>query len=416
MFNILHTTKRTGTGLSKIITHRGTAVALASLFCASQFTAFSAQASTSSGVDTIYSGSYASSAWQSDQFDGTKYRDLNNNRVIINVNHNNGGFDASFAGTFSIDKVDSVSADFAVDASFAVSGSGSGSWWYGPKVSVNWISGNPNGLAGWYENYIVDKASKNPQQMHDWLMNDWDSNNPQNEYLGTTSHDGATYKHYKFYFSDWVQFWAVRQSYRNSGTTSIKPILNKWRNHGLPNKRVDGIKFNVETHGQNDRDFTITRKCLPTSFTDNSCKNTDTGGDEIAGNKRLKGGWKGRYMHAGGNWNWAGVEVLNLNSSWGSQKWKLEKVSNNVYRIKNTWNGRYLTAASTNQWDVIKTADLNSDWSSQKWKFEKSGDKYRIKNQWSNLYLHENDGNGASLVQAPLNTGWSSQKWKLNAY
>ncbi|MFC4699133.1 RICIN domain-containing protein [Glaciecola siphonariae] len=374
----------------------------------------SAHAATSSGVDTIYSGNYASSAWQSAEFNGSKYRDLNNNRVTISVDHSKGGFDASFAGTFSIGKVDDVSSKFAVNASFSVSGSGSGSWWYGPKVSVNWISGNPDGLAGWYENYIIDKASRTPKQMHDWLLNDWDSGNPQNKYIGETTHDGATYKHYVFYFSDWVQYWAVRQTYRNSGTTTLKPILNKWRQNGLPNKRVDGVKFNVETHGENYRDFTITRKCIPASFTDGSCENKNT--DSIAGNKRIKGGWKGRYLHAGNNWNWAGVEVLNLNTNWSSQKWVLEKVSNNVYRIKNRHTNRYLTAGSTNQWDVVKVANLNVNWGSQKWRFEKVGDKYRIKNQWSKLYLHENADNGSQLVQAPLNTGWSSQKWKLTGY
>nr|WP_136252439.1 RICIN domain-containing protein [Ningiella ruwaisensis] len=371
-------------------------------------------AASSSGLERIYAGNYASTAWQSDKFDGSKFRDLNTDRVTISVDHENGGFDASFAGTFSIDKVDNVSNDFAVNASFSQTGSGSGQWWYGPKISVNWISGNPNGNAGWYENYIVDTAKRNPQQMHDWLLNDWDPNNPQNEYLGETNHDGASYKHYKFYFNSWVQFWAVRQTYRNSGTTSIKPILNKWRNHGLPNKKVDGIKFNVETHGQNYRDFTITRKCLPSSFTDDACKNSNT--DAIVGNKRIKGGWKGRYIHAGGNFNWADTQVLNLNTDWSSQKWKLEKVSEGIYRIKNQWTGRYLSAGSTDQWDIVKLADLNTSWSSQKWKFEKVGNQYRIKNQWSNLYLHENGNNGDNLVQAPLNTAWSSQKWSLQAY
>ncbi len=371
-------------------------------------------AATSSGTDTIYSGNYSSSAWQSNEFDGTKYRDLNNNRVIINVDHNNGGFDASFGGNFSIDKVDQVSSKFAVNASFEVSGSGNGDWWYGPKVSVNWISGNPNGLAGWYENYIIDTASRSPSEMHTWLLNDWDSNNPQNRYIGETNHDGATYKHYVFYFNTWVQYWAVRQTYRNSGTTSLKPILNKWRDNGLPNKRVDGVKFNIETHGANYRDFKITRTCLPTSFTDDACENKNT--DAIAGNKRIQGGWKGRYIHAGGNFNWANAEVLNLNTDWGSQKWIFEKVNNNVYRIKNRWTNRYLTAASTNQWDTIKVANLNVNWGSQKWLLQKTGNQYRIRNQWSNLYLHEDADNGSALVQAPLNSDWNSQKWTLSAY
>ena len=156
MFKVF--SKKTNTSsASRLVTSSRTA-ALSALTLAA-FTIGASQAhaqATSSGLDTIYSGNYSSSAWQSDQFDGTKYRDLNNNRVIINVSHNSGGFDASFGGNFSIDQVDSVSSDFAVDGSISVSGSGSGDWWYGPKISVNWIPGNPNGLAGWYENYIID--------------------------------------------------------------------------------------------------------------------------------------------------------------------------------------------------------------------------------------------------------------------
>ena len=233
----------------------------------------SAQPATSNGVDKIKSGEYESPAWKSDQFVGEAKRTLENDKLVIKVNHSEGGFDAGLTQEYPYTLVDDVSAEFAVNASFTASGETSkGHWWYGPKASVNWPHKGKWELDEWYENYVVDTASKNPDEMHTWLMHDWDPNNPQNEYLGTTEHNGSVYKHYKFYFNTWVQFWAVRQDFRSEGSTNMAPILQKWREHGLPNKRIDDVKLNVETHGAHNIEFVMVAKCTPESFTSDKCQ------------------------------------------------------------------------------------------------------------------------------------------------
>lgn len=407
--------------------------------CSTALVAMEATAETSAGTDALYVDDYVSSAWTSGEFVGTMFRDLEADRLQVSVDHRVGGFDAGFGPTYALDAVDGVSEDYVFDARFTITGEGEGEWYVGPKISVNWPSGSGDGAAGWYENYIVDRASRTPEEMDAWLLDDYDDGNPENRYIGTTTHDGSTYKHYVFFHRSWTQYWAVRQSYRDGGPTTVKPILNKWRADGMDDLRLDGIKYNVETAGDNRRELTFTRTCFPASFADGSCRSGDspaqpapsaeadpasapTGGggsdgtavDELAGNRRVEGGRNGRYLHAGGTDDWAIAQVLDLDEDWPSQKWVFERVAGNVYRIRNVWTGRYLSAPSTNEADVIRTATLDeAGWTSQMWAVEKAGDGYRIGNEWSKLYLSEAAENGGELTQEPLVDDRPSQRWNL---
>ena len=227
------------------------------------------QAVTTTGSETVYVQRFGTTAWESKDFEGSHKRVLSADDVLISMQNTTGGFDASFSGNFTADTVDEVSPEFKVAAAF--NQEGKGEWWYGPKISVNWTNGDPDGMAGWYENYIIETATDSPNEMHARLLNDWEPYNPENRYLGETQHDGSVYKHYLVYYSQWVQYWAVRQDYRNEGTTSIYPILQKWRQNGLSNLKVDGVKFNVETHGPNTQVFYIKKLCLPDSFSSAEC-------------------------------------------------------------------------------------------------------------------------------------------------
>ncbi|MFC4701157.1 sialate O-acetylesterase [Glaciecola siphonariae] len=135
--------------------------------------------------------------------------------------------------------------------------------------------------------------------------------------------------------------------------------------------------------------------------------------DAISGIKRIKDGWKGRYIHASSKSGWSVVQSAPLNANWSSQKWRFEQVSGTKYRIKNVWTQQYLTAASVNNWDDIYTAPLNTSWNSQKWNVTKVNGQYRLQNLWSKRYLHTNANDWSPIVQAPLETSWSSQKYSL---
>ena len=127
-------------------------------------------------------------------------------------------------------------------------------WWYGPKVSVGWnTEGDSDGSAGWYENYIIDVAARPPEYYDALLQGDFF----QGELVAITEQDGSVYKHYRVPFREWTQYWAIRQEYRFSGWTQVARILQVWRQHGLPNKRLDGIKYNIETHEPQSLEFVM---------------------------------------------------------------------------------------------------------------------------------------------------------------
>jgi endo-1,4-beta-D-glucanase Y len=130
---------------------------------------------------------------------------------------------------------------------------------------------------------------------------------------------------------------------------------------------------------------------------------------------RLKCNWGNKYLNVEGNAAGAVVGVANLNTGWGSQKWKLENVSGSVYRLRNEWSGKYMNGSNT-VGQKVYCQDLNTSWDSEKWTFENvSGSVYRLKCNYGNKYLNGNNTDGADVGMQDLNTGWDSEKWTLEA-
>lgn len=216
---------------------------------------------STSHSERIFSGDYSSPAWVSGEFEGQFTRTLTGNQLTFSLDEKNGGMDTAVARTdLSGIKVDAVHPDLAVCSNLTVDGDGF--WWAGPKVSVNWraMTDEGKGEGIWYENYIIDKASLTPDEMENWV---YDIH--KGDFIGTTEHDGSVYKHYLIHFKSWKQYWAIRQDYRDSGVTSIKPILNKWRELGLENRDFDGVKLNIEFHGPAKADVAI-KGYIPRSY------------------------------------------------------------------------------------------------------------------------------------------------------
>lgn len=195
---------------------------------------------------------YKSDAWVSDQFSGTYSREISDSILRFTVDQfaEQGGLDV---GLTNPDIKPSVVADVGDDtkicSSYGIDLSGKGRWWAGPKISVNWQgdeSAKQNG-DDWYENYVVEIASTSPAELNDILTDDYFSP----EILPDTFWAGATYRNYKIRFHDWWQFWSVRQDYRETGTVAVKPILEFWAEHGMPDgRKFDGVKANIETYGE----------------------------------------------------------------------------------------------------------------------------------------------------------------------
>lgn len=225
--------------------------------------AFKSIADESWGTETMYYGNYNSPVWTDNNYNGSIYRNFFGGYLYTHISHTQGAIDTAIQASYSAHSVDAVKSDYWVGAKYHTGGSGNGDWYMGPKLSVNWDNnGHSDGAAGWYENYVVERSNKNPQQFEDWLESQggW--------YLGENWFSGIHYKFYLRPFSSWNQFWAVRQY--DPGTeqiwTPVKKILESWRYFGLPNKRLDSIRLNVETYGNNNRWFEIKQISVPSSF------------------------------------------------------------------------------------------------------------------------------------------------------
>jgi len=196
-------------------------------------------------------GDYTSSAWVSDRFEGSWARQFQSDVLHFAVNQTaaEGGVDVGLSEAGFVPRAVSDSKrDIQVCSSYDVDLSGSGRWWAGPKVSVNWQGDEAAKQNGddWYENYIVEIASSTPQELHDIFTGDYF----KAEELPSTEWAGSTYRNYKIRFHSWWQFWSVRQDYRATGALELEPVLDLWIAHGLPTGRtLDGVKANIETYG-----------------------------------------------------------------------------------------------------------------------------------------------------------------------
>jgi hypothetical protein len=212
------------------------------------------------GDETLALGPYISPVW-TDGFAGSFLRDFRPSGLTVTVQGTAGGFDTAFATNYADTcRVDDMHPDYFVIANFHVSGTGDGYWFVGPKIGVGW-SPEP-GAPGWFENYIIVNSSFSPAAFHRRNLD------MGGTFLGETRQDGDVFRHYLVPFGGWHQFLAVRQTYDEGGVIKIKPILEFWRAHGLPNAMIDSLRLNVETGGRTDRTFAITDIALPLGFPD----------------------------------------------------------------------------------------------------------------------------------------------------
>ena len=195
--------------------------------------------------DLMRIGKHESSAWFDNKFDGDVTREITGDvtNFSLTVDIEEGGFDTGIATAnprVRVDEIDFGQMSSNIDANL----DGSGAWWIGPKVDVR--KNKSGGTDGWYENYVVENASRTPEEYHERLLDDGGT------FLGETNYDGAIYNHYltPHPFNNWNQFWSVRQDYRSSGSVNLDDIVDVWRDNGLPNDYVTMLRANIETDGE----------------------------------------------------------------------------------------------------------------------------------------------------------------------
>ncbi len=205
----------------------------------------------------ISTGAHRSPVWTNSQFEGNFCReitgDVRNFKVTIDAKK--GGFDTAIQKRNPAIRVDDVGSQTRISSKIDVRLKGSGRWWVGPKFPIK--ENIRQGLSGNYENYVIENASRSPQEYHKDLTR-------RGTYLGQTNHDGSQYKHYYKDHKSWGQFFAIRQNYRSSGSVSIKPIINMWRKNGLPNEYMNFVRVNLETGGQVEGRVEMSKINIPT--------------------------------------------------------------------------------------------------------------------------------------------------------
>ena len=203
-------------------------------------------------------GSYRTTVWRSDSFEGNFCQETSPDaKSLITKIQSTGGFDTG-PGVYAGVWVDDIHPDVTMNATLQHNlptemVGNTGLWKAGPKISTHpcispaecpdiWES-------GWRENYIVETSSKTPEDWHRSFSYADSPAKPQ--YLGETYQDGGVYKHYYRLHpthQKWGQYWAIRQTFRSSGEVHIKPIFEKWRQHGLQNHYLGWPKYNIELH------------------------------------------------------------------------------------------------------------------------------------------------------------------------
>ena len=201
---------------------------------------------TSCHLDYINVGAHTSTLWVSDTFDGNVCREITGDvtNYLVTLDIEEGGFDTGIAranNTSGI-RIDDVESFGKISSTVDVDLDGSGAWWVGPKIDF-WKYRDKSILDGWYENYVIENASRSPQEYHESFTN-------KGAYLGQTNHDGSTYNHYLVPHKNWHQFWAIRQDYRSSGSVSMDTVIDMWKNNGLPDNYIGLLKTNLETSGE----------------------------------------------------------------------------------------------------------------------------------------------------------------------
>ena len=195
---------------------------------------------------------FNSGSWISEKFKGEHCRELSDEGTTLTtqLQAEEGGFDTGITHSTKDNRIDDLHPETAISAQTEIDfvSVADDTWWMvGPKLGAMICQdcSLEDNLSTWYENYVIENASKSPDERHEQCLNSPD----KCQYIGETAQDGSTYKHYLWKHKTWKQFYAVRQDYRTGGEVNVALIMKYWRENGHPNHYLNGIKYNFESGG-----------------------------------------------------------------------------------------------------------------------------------------------------------------------
>src|SRR5690606_11901963 len=102
----------------------------------------------------------------------------------------------------------------------------------------------------------------------------------------------------------------------------------------------------------------------------------------------------------------AGLAASPAEAGWWSSQWTFEPVDATYFRIKNRWTEEYLHIEG----GPLQVGPISTGWWRAQWRFVPVGDAFQIQNRGENQYLNIENG---TLTSSSIEPEWSSARWRF---
>ena len=283
------------------------------------------------------------------------------------------------------------------------------------------------GAYGWWRN---PNETGHKDLVEYYVVENYGVNKPTDDmpYFGDIYSDGAMYEIYigektgqpsiDAQVDNFIQIKAIRKEadLRFTGRINMVNHFNEWAALGYVvddlfevSMKIEGFSGSPEDDPNFGNAYLTCNMSSAGTFNPNHVS-TAVMPTTISGTYRLKAEAGGRYPTSN-NTNWATVKETQF-QNWSSQHWTFEHVEGDIYRLKEEYGNRYLSGNSNT--GSVEVSDLDTSGGAQKWALEQVGSRYRLVCQWGGKYLTSPNVNWGALTIGAASSG-DDQEWTLEA-